>query len=82
MKIDLFITYFTQTFEELEPEQISPETILKELSIWDSLAILMVIALAGSEYQVTLTGQEVNGCETVSDLFNLIKNKRLLNGHE
>lgn len=73
MQINLFISRF---IEGLELDQVSPESILEELPVWDSLAILITIAMVSSDYQVVLNSEEIHSCKTVNDLFNLVKRKQ------
>lgn len=73
MQINLFISRF---IESLELEQVSPESILEELPVWDSLAILITIAMVSSDYQVVLNSEEIHSSKTVNDLFNLVKRKQ------
>jgi acyl carrier protein len=72
-----FIKQFEETIEGLEPGSIQSSTVLATLSQWDSLALLSTLALADAEYGVTLTGNEINACVTVGDIFELVKSKKV-----
>ncbi|HSH08896.1 MAG TPA: acyl carrier protein [Oceanipulchritudo sp.] len=53
--------------------EISPESRLKELPNWDSLAILTTLSMLDQEYGVMLSGIEIQTSETVRDLFSKVQ---------
>lgn len=75
MELKEFVANFADQFDETDPEEIQAETKFHELEEWSSLTGMSVIALAKTEYGKTITGKEIRECETVENLFNLIKNK-------
>lgn len=75
MKIESFITSFEELFEELEDGPIVPETVFKELSDWDSLMALSLIAMVDELYGLKLNGDDIRQSNTVSELFKLISQK-------
>ena len=62
--------------EILEVESVELTDELESFDAWDSLAVLSIIALGDSEYQVSLSAEEINGSETVEGLMKLIKEKQ------
>ena len=48
-------------------------TKLVDLPNWDSLAILTTISMLDMEYEVTVTGTELQTCVTVDDIFKLVE---------
>lgn len=75
MELQDFIAIFADQFDDTDPSEIKADTVFHELEEWSSLTGMGVIALAKTEYGKTITGKEIRECETVKDLFNLIKNK-------
>lgn len=75
MELKEFVANFANQFDDTDPEEIQVETKFHDLEEWSSLTGMSVIALAKTEYGKTITGKEIRECETVKDLFNLIKNK-------
>lgn len=75
MELQDFIANFAEQFDETDASEIQAETKFHELEEWSSLTGMGVIALAKTEYGKAITGKEIRECETVEDLFNLIKNK-------
>jgi acyl carrier protein len=61
--------------EILEVESVEMTDILKEFECWDSLTILSIIALAGDNFNVTLSAADINNATTVGDLKSLIKSR-------
>jgi acyl carrier protein len=60
----------------LPEDSITPEIKLVELPNWDSLAILTTLSMLDMEYGVTVTGTELQNCNTVEDLFNLVQERK------
>lgn len=76
MELNEFIEKFADQFEDTDPATIQAATEFKELEEWSSLMILSVIALADEEYSVIIKADDVKGCNTVEDLFNLVKSRQ------
>ena len=75
MKLDEFISNFADQFDETDPSEITATTNYRELEEWSSLIALSVIAMVDDEYDVTLKGDDITGCTTIEDLFNLVQSK-------
>ena len=57
-----------------KPElEINPEDKLQDLPNWDSLAILTTLSMLDEEYDLTLTGTELQACDSVSDLYTKVQ---------
>jgi acyl carrier protein len=61
--------------EILEVDNVELNDELSSFECWDSLTILSIIALAGENYNVTLSAAEINKSNTVGGLEELIKSK-------
>lgn len=61
---------------ETELSLMNESTKLSSLGAWDSLANVVFIAFAISDFGVKLTGEEMMESETVADLIKLIENKK------
>jgi acyl carrier protein len=57
MDVSTFITRFTDTIDGVEP---------------GSLAILVTIVMIEDEYGVDLTGEQLEKCQTVEDVWKLV----------
>jgi acyl carrier protein len=60
---------------ELEPESINGTELLSELSWWDSMAVLVFIAVADEKLQISITGQDLSTCKSVPDVLALLGDK-------
>lgn len=75
MDLQEFIENFADQFDDTDASEITATTNYRELEEWSSLIALSVIAMVDDEYDVTLKGDDITGCETVEDLFNLVQSK-------
>lgn len=71
MNIDEFIEKFVEAVDFQEPEEVLPNTVIKELKQWDSLAQLGVIVLLELECSKQLTAADLDRCHTIQDLYEL-----------
>ncbi len=53
---------------ELEPEEITKETVLSELENWDSVAVLSIIAVINEKFNRFPSADEIMAFRTVGDL--------------
>ena len=72
MSIDKFVVNFANAIE-IDPESINQETAFKDLDVWDSMAVLTVIAMVDDEYQKAIGGDAIKQAKTISDLWALIQ---------
>ena len=75
MEIGVFIKQIEEEIEEFEPGVLKPETNYRDIEDWSSMHALIIIALASTEYDVTLTGEDLRNCNTVQDLYELVKSR-------
>ena len=75
MDLQTFIGNFEEAVEDLEPGTVEGATRFRELEQWDSLAVLTVTAMIDSEYGARVRADDLKGCETVADLFELVKGR-------
>ena len=76
MDINEFLAHFAEQFEETDADQIKTDTKFKDLDEWSSLMALCVIAMVDEEYDVTIKGNDINGSDTIEDLFNIVKSRK------
>lgn len=67
-----FIDNFQLAVDFQEPVEVHPNTNLRDLPEWDSLAALGVIVMFDMEYGKTIIGEDLKKCITIQDLFNLL----------
>ncbi|HXP50369.1 MAG TPA: acyl carrier protein [Bacteroidia bacterium] len=76
MDITGFIQKFEAEFEDIPSGVITPSTKIRDIEGWGSMHALIVVAMADTEYGVTIMGEELKKVNTIQDLFNLIVFKR------
>lgn len=74
MKIDEFIGQFAGAVGEDEP--IQGETRFRSLARWDSMAALLFLSMVDEEYGVQISSADLEKCDSVEDLFNLIREQK------
>jgi len=53
--------------------ELHPETAFRELAGWDSLCVLITIALADEAFDKMLTGRQIASANTVNDLWRILE---------
>lgn len=76
MEIKEFIEKFADAVDVDTVEALAPETNFHTLDEWSSIALLSVIALADEEFNVEVSGKEVENVNTIQELYDLISNKK------
>ena len=75
MTLEEFVLAFAGEFDETPIEKFQPETDYKSLDEWGSLAALSIIALTMVSFGKKLTGEELQHCSTIKDLYGFIQSK-------
>ena len=75
MKIEDFISAIEEEFDDIEAGVLKPESKFRESFEWNSINALIFIALVDTEYDVTITAEDIASAETLQDLFDIIKSK-------
>lgn len=68
--------FLTEMADILEEDSVEPTAELNSFESWDSLAGLSVLAMADSNFGVTLTAEDIAGAKTVEDLYRSIIAKK------
>lgn len=71
--MESFIENFFDIFEETEKSEITADKKFRDLDEWDSMAVLMLIAMFDEQYDKIITGNNIKEAQTVEDLYNLTK---------
>jgi acyl carrier protein len=67
-EIARFLDQFITAVDFQQPMPIAAETRLEDLPEWDSLAALGVIVMCDTEYDVTITGDDLKSSITIADI--------------
>lgn len=74
MSIDILIKKIQEEVDEINLDNLRPETVFVEIEGWSSLYGLILMALVSTEYGVDLSGKQVSTIRTVQDLYDIIAN--------
>lgn len=74
--IEQFIKTLEAEFDELQPGTLKPETQFTDLDEWSSMHSLIIIALIDTEYDVTITGEDLMGIKKVEELYDIVKSRQ------
>lgn len=75
MDINNFIENFADQFDDTEASEFTAETNFRELEEWSSMIALSILNMVGKEYGYTMSFDEMRGCNTVQELFDLVSAK-------
>lgn len=67
------LQFYARLADALDVETMAPETVLRDLDEWDSLAVLSVLALADASYGVTIAPEDLRAATTAADLASLVE---------
>ena len=70
-----FVRHVESALEGIEPESLTPETRYHEIPQWDSLGLLCLLAMIDCEYGVQVGGMDLKKCETLADVYDLVREK-------
>ena len=64
---------FVADVMEVDPTEISMETVYKEYEKWDSLMMLTLVMEIEAEYGVTIPMEKLGAVKTMADLYEFVK---------
>lgn len=73
--ISVFIKKIESEIDGLTPGTLQADTHYRELPEWSSMHALILIALSETEYDVSLSGEDLRKCGTLRDVYNLISSR-------
>lgn len=73
--IETFITKLESELDTIEKGTLTPQVKYREIQDWSSMFALIIIAFCETEYSVTVTGEDLRKCETVTDLYQLVSSR-------
>lgn len=71
-----FIRQLERQFDDLPSESLTSDTLFRNFPAWTSLQSLVVLISFDEDYGVSISSEELQGAQTVGDLYNLVKGKR------
>ena len=75
MDLNTFVEKFCEQLENTDISTVNASTDYKALTEWDSLVALSVIAMIDEEFEVVITGSDIDGNTTIEDLYNTVQSR-------
>jgi acyl carrier protein len=75
MNIEEFIAHIENEFDDLKPGMLKPESKFRESFEWNSINALILIAMVKTEYDITLTADDLVKSQTVQDIYKIIEKR-------
>lgn len=75
MNINEFIKNIEDEFDDLKPGILKPDSIFREAFEWNSINALILIAMVKTEYDMTLTADDLIKSKTVNDIYKLVETR-------
>jgi len=75
MNIETFIKQIEDEFDDLKPGALKPETPFREKFEWNSINALILIAMVKTEYDVTITADDLIKSKTLQDIYYIIESR-------
>lgn len=72
---EVFLQKFAECFNTTPANTITAHTRFRELEEWGSMMALIVIAMIDADFGKTITAEDLKRVSTVTELFELAKNK-------
>lgn len=69
--IETFIEKFITAVDFQDPVPVTPDSVFADMPEWDSLATLGVIVMFDTEYDRTITGDDLSNISTIAELYQL-----------
>lgn len=75
MELNTFLEKFCEQLEDTDISTITVLTDYKAIKEWDSLIALSVIAMIDEEFEVIITGSDIDGNTTIEELYHTIQGR-------
>lgn len=72
MEITEFIKLFADAIEVETPEDLSPDTVFKDLDEWSSISVMLTVAFFDEEFDKEITEKEIRMASTIKDLYGIV----------
>lgn len=73
MDINEFINKFAEMLEIEDVDSLTSETEFRDLDEWSSISVMEFIAFADENYGKQIGDVHIKSCQTIQDLYNLMK---------
>ncbi|MBX7093289.1 MAG: hypothetical protein K1X56_01085 [Flavobacteriales bacterium] len=74
--IEVFMSKIEHEIDGMAPGTLKPDIPYREIDSWSSMHSLIIIALMETEYDVAVNGEDLRKCNTVRELYDLVKSRK------
>ncbi len=71
--IEEFIQLFTDQFDDVPAQPLTPETHFRELKEWSSLVALSVLSMIDEDLHADITADAMRQAQTIQELYDKIQ---------
>ena len=75
MNIEEFIKQIEGEFDDIKPGVLKADSKFREVFEWNSINALILIAMVKTEYDVTLSADDLIASKTVQDIYNVVSSR-------
>ena len=75
MSMEEFIKHIEAEFDDLKPGVLKADSNFREVFEWNSINAHILIAMVKTEYDVTLTADDLIKSKTVNDIYSLVESR-------
>jgi acyl carrier protein len=75
MNIEDFIKKIEGEFDDLKPGTLKPDSRFREVFEWNSINALILIAMVKTEYDVTITADDLVKSKTINEIFSIVESR-------
>jgi acyl carrier protein len=75
VSLEEFVKNIESELDELETGTLTADVNYRDLESWSSMYALILIAYIDAEFDIIISGDDLRKCNTVKDLYNLIKSR-------
>ncbi|PSR01863.1 MAG: hypothetical protein BRD50_08015 [Bacteroidetes bacterium SW_11_45_7] len=76
MELSEFIRLIENEFQDIASGSLTGDTSFDQIENWDSMHALILIARIEEEFGYTVTAQQLQEANTLTDLFETVKNNK------
>jgi len=73
--MDHFIRQIEDEFDDLKPGTLKPGSHFRDVFEWNSINALILIAMVKTEYDVTLTADDLIKSKTITDIYSIVESR-------
>lgn len=76
VNIETFTKVLGEEFEDIDTNDLTPETDYRSIPDFSSMHALIIIAHIDSEYDVMISGEDLKNTATIRDLYTLVLERK------